>query len=73
MLAPFQKGPEARKQKTADRNKLIEQLMSSGTQDPQAIYDAVKAEDGRLLHVNKTGKTLIGLKSMMRLFRDRKR
>jgi hypothetical protein len=73
VLAPFQKGPEARKQKTADRNKLIEQLMSSGTQDPQAIYDAVKAEDERLLHVNKTGKTLIGLKSMMRHFHDRKK
>jgi hypothetical protein len=72
-LGPYLKGPEARKQKAAARNKLIEQLMDSGMQDLQAIFAAVRNEDASLLFANKTGDKLISPEWMMRHFHSRKK
>jgi hypothetical protein len=63
-----------RKQKTEARNKLIDEAIAGGIDenDEQAIFDYVRKLDATLLRKKQSGKELIDVKNMMKVYRRAK-
>ena len=64
-----------RAEKTARRNRLIDQAIGAGIngENAQAIFDFVAKEDQTLLFVNKRSKKCIDPKNMMKVYWDSER
>jgi hypothetical protein len=60
-----------RKQKTEERNKLIDEAIAGGIDenDDQALFDYVRKLNATLLWKNRSGKQFIGPENMMAVYR----
>jgi hypothetical protein len=63
--SPYRRGPDSRKAKVGERNRLINQAKGVGMTTDNEIFEFVRKEDVSLLFTNKSGQELISAKSMM--------